>query len=73
MEKNLSFLDAERRAIAQALEAGEVDRAFSDLALYLERNRLQLSDDTLRLYVEKELFGCFSERGDTFTTLMEQS
>lgn len=64
--------DAERHEIAEALDAGDAERAFRNLAMYLERNKLALSDDILRLYVEKELFACFTGRGETFITLMEK-
>ena len=64
--------DAERHEITEALGAGDAEWAFRNLATYLERNKLTLSDDVLRLYVEKELFACFAGRGGTFMTLMEK-
>lgn len=36
------------------------------LAAYLGRNRLSLSDDIFKLYLEQELFDCLKDRGDIF-------
>lgn len=59
------------KRIETALTTGQADEAFVHLAHYLKGNKFRLSDQTLRLYVEFELFRCFEGRGDTFATLVD--
>lgn len=56
----------EAEAIRSGLEQGHADKVFHDLADYLCRNELKLSDDVLRVFAENELFTCFAGRGQTF-------
>lgn len=60
----------EAAAISQALNQGEADIAFILLADYLQANDMALADDTLRLYIERELFDCFKGRGDRLSTIL---
>lgn len=59
----------EQGAIAEALQLGEIDQVFQLLAAYLVRNRLTLSDETLKLYLEQELFACLEGRGGVFGSI----
>ena len=59
----------ESSVIADALREGDADQAFTLLAAYLARNKLTLSDDTLKLYLELELFACLEGRGQIFDTI----
>lgn len=56
-------------AIAQALERGDAQQAFTLLADYLTRNKITLSDELFRLYLERELFACLKGRGHIFDTI----
>ena len=46
--------------INKALFDGDADQAFELLAVYLKRNCLKLSDHVLRIYLDEELFDCFT-------------
>lgn len=59
----------ERDAIARALDRGDAQRAFTLLADYLTRNKITLSDELFRLYLERELFACLKGRGHIFDTI----
>lgn len=59
----------ERDAITQALERGDAQQAFTLLADYLTRNKITLSDELFRLYLERELFSCLKGRGHIFDTI----
>lgn len=59
----------ERAAIIHALEVGDAHQAFTRLADYLARNRMTLSDEVFRLYLERELFSCLKGRGHIFDTI----
>lgn len=59
----------ETDAIARALERGDAQQTFTLLADYLTRNRLVLSDELFRLYLERELFACLKGRGHIFDTI----
>lgn len=52
--------------IARALQEGDAEHAFILLADYLATNKLTLSDDVLRIYLQKELFSCLKDQGDLF-------
>lgn len=65
-----AFTDpGETETIIRALERGDVQQAFTLLADYLTRNRLVLSDELFRLYLERELFACLKGRGHIFDTI----
>lgn len=70
MGKRTFLTQDEIETIRLGLEDGRADQVFEDLAVYLERNELKLSDDVLRLYADKELFACFKGRGQNFADLM---
>lgn len=59
----------ELHAITEALQLGDIDRAFQLLVAHLSRNKLTLSDETLKLYLEQELFACLKGRGHFFDSL----
>ena len=69
MNKSNYIAPEEGTAIAVALQKGAADQAFTLLADYLARNKLTLSDDTLKLYLELELFTCLEGRGQIFDTI----
>ena len=60
--QHLTAADATR--IQHALNQGDVDEVFCTLAEILTENRMKLSDTTLRLYIESELFECFCGQSD---------
>lgn len=63
------FKNDEHTAIFTALQEGQADRAFTLLADYLARNELTLTDATLKIYLERELFACLTGRGHIFDTI----
>ena len=73
MAQNIQFSYTEGERLLEALSNAEADKAFLQLADYLERNELQLSDTTLRRYVKSELFNCFSGRSEAFDAVIRTS
>lgn len=73
MAQKAQFSHAEGERLLEALRNAEPDKAFLQLADYLERNELQLSDTTLRRYVKSELFNCFSGRSDAFDAVLRST
>lgn len=61
----------EGRILQQSLASGDANKAFVQLASFLKKNDLRLSDATLRIYIEDELFDCFQDRGHGLAMLME--
>lgn len=57
---------SETRRINEALIGGDAQQAFTLLAEYLTRNKITLSDELFRLYLERELFTCLKGRGHIF-------
>lgn len=70
MGKQTYLSEDEEKMIRQSLGEGRADEVFEQMAIYLERNHLQLSDHVLRLYIEKDLFKCLSGQGRTFSDFM---
>ncbi|GFE67028.1 hypothetical protein [Litoreibacter roseus] len=70
MAKKAHLSEAEAQFLLDALTNAEADKAFLQLAAYLKKNDLQLSDQILQRYVADELFACFSGRGDLFTAAL---
>lgn len=67
---NLDYTtQTEHAAITAALQEGKADQAFHLMADYLKRNKLTLSDDTLKLYLKQELFACLQGKGQIFDTI----
>ena len=58
--------DVALESMAQALQNGDVEHAFTQLAVYLKSNELTLSDDVFRIYLRDELFSCVKDRGELF-------
>lgn len=58
--------DIALESIAKALQNGDVEHAFTQLADYLKSNELTLSDDVFRIYLRNELFSCVKDRGELF-------
>ena len=58
--------DSALESIAQALQNGDVEHAFTQLADYLSSNGLTLSDAVFRIYLRDELFSCVKDRGELF-------
>jgi len=52
--------DIALESIAQALQNGDVEYAFTQLADYLR------SDDVFRIYLRDELFSCVKDRAELF-------
>ena len=59
--------DSALESISQALQKGDVEQVFTQLADYLRSNELTLSDDVFRIYLRDELFSCVKDRGELFT------
>ncbi|WP_299592636.1 hypothetical protein [uncultured Tateyamaria sp.] len=67
---HLRFTDPDEcQALDQALKRGDVQQIFTLLADYLTRNKLPLSDEVFRLYLERELFACLEGRGHMFDNI----
>lgn len=60
---------SETQQINEALKRGDAQQAFTLLADYLTRNKITLSDELFRLYLERELFTCLKGRGHNFDNL----
>ena len=73
MGQKTQLTPQEAKAILDALVEGDADIAFAYLATDLKANQKALSDATLRLYIEEELFECFNGRGDVFSELLDVS
>ena len=73
MAQRVQFTQSDGERLVDALSNAEADKAFLQLADYLERNELQLSDATLRRYVISELFACFSGRSAAFDAIIRSS
>ena len=73
MAQKVQFTQSDGERLVDALSNAEADKAFLQLADYLERNELQLSDATLRRYVISELFACFSGRRAAFDAIFRSS
>ncbi|MDF1670212.1 MAG: hypothetical protein P1U83_11405 [Roseovarius sp.] len=59
----------EQRSIDEAMQLGDIEQVFRLLAAHLSRNKLTLSDDILKLYLEQELFACLKGRGHFFESI----
>lgn len=57
------------RQINEALISGDAQQAFTLFAEYLTRNKITLSDELFRLYLERELFTCLKGRGNIFDNM----
>ncbi len=60
---------SEMRQINEALISGDAQQAFALFAEYLTRNKITLSDELFRLYLERELFTCLKGRGNIFDNM----
>jgi hypothetical protein len=60
----------EQAALNAAIEKGDPDQMFLLLASYLERNQLTVSDEVLRLYLERGLFACLQDHVSHLKSLL---
>jgi len=70
MGKRTFLTESEEIYFRQCLGKGDADAVFEQMAIYLERNDMQISDHILRLYIEKDFFKCLSGKGAIFSQLM---